>query len=158
MTLGFSTHINENPTYFVEKILSGLHGHQDFKGFNLSEKYNIDLDIVESCKDKITTIREDSNNRWKAGNKIHFVIFNRTPNRYQFYPVVKCTSIQEIWISPFSKTFRIWREELESWDKMSPEVIEQIAYNDGFNSLKDFWNYFDREFAGKIIHWTETKY
>jgi len=36
--------------------------------------------------------------------------------------------------------------------------IEQLAINDGFDSLKDFMHWFNVDFEGKIIHWTKLKY
>ena len=34
----------------------------------------------------------------------------------------------------------------------------QLAINDGFESLKHFFEYFNEDFEGKIIHWTDLKY
>jgi len=31
-------------------------------------------------------------------------------------------------------------------------------FNDGFESLQDFFNWFNKPFRGKIIHWTDFKY
>lgn len=28
----------------------------------------------------------------------------------------------------------------------------------GFDSVKDFFRYFNKDFKGKIIHWTDLKY
>lgn len=33
-----------------------------------------------------------------------------------------------------------------------------IAGNDGFNSIDDFFAYFNKDFSGKIIHWTDLRY
>jgi hypothetical protein len=57
MTLAFSTELNGKKTNFVEKILSGLHGFQNFEGFKLSNLYNHDLDYLETATAKIHTIR-----------------------------------------------------------------------------------------------------
>jgi hypothetical protein len=36
--------------------------------------------------------------------------------------------------------------------------IDLIAVNDGFNGLFDFFKYFNKDFTGKIIHWTDLRY
>jgi len=38
------------------------------------------------------------------------------------------------------------------------EEVLMVAINDGFDSLKDFFNYFSTNYNGKIIHWTDFKY
>lgn len=123
-------------------------------------------------KPKIHTIREDKNNRWKAGMDIHMVINNRTKNRFQFAPVVKCVSVQEIEIDSYEsdikshftyskhlgnyryKVFRVWID-----GKMRPiRELEKLAINDGFDSAEDFFKYFNKDFKGKLIHWSNLKY
>lgn len=167
MTLSFSTQLNGKPTCFVEKIISGLHGLDSFKGFNLSEKYNHDLDLIEECHPKIHTIRKDSNNRWKAGNLIHFVINNRTKKRFQFAECVPVVSVQDIWIHPSDKTIDVWEKDSKEasdsfrdgyWKKLTETQIELLSKNDGFDNIEDFWQWFNHEFGGKIIHWTDFQY
>jgi hypothetical protein len=34
----------------------------------------------------------------------------------------------------------------------------QFVQNDGFDSIEDFFSYFDKGFKGKIIHWTDLRY
>jgi len=41
---------------------------------------------------------------------------------------------------------------------MSLWEIERLAENDGFNTASDFLEWFDHDFTGKIIHWTDYKY
>ena len=38
------------------------------------------------------------------------------------------------------------------------EEIELLAKHDGFNSMEDFFKWFDKDFKGKIIHWTDFRY
>ena len=52
--------------------------------------------IKINVKPKKHTIRKDEKDRWKVGNDIHFVINNRTKNRFQFAPITKVKSIQII--------------------------------------------------------------
>jgi len=113
---------------------------------------------------KIHTIRADEKDRWKAGRLIHFIINNRSKERFQFAPVIAVKSLEKFvlewqdiegdgvmepigWID--GKVFALGRDA-ENW-------IE-LAKNDGFESTEDFFNWFDKPFKGKIIHWTNHKY
>lgn len=164
MTLAFSTQLNKVPTYFVAKILKGLELNKLITYKDILPFYVIDtVDRYKSLfvKPKIHTIRTDKKERWKSGNLIHFVINNRTPNRYQFAPVLKCVSTQKIkiyyWYNP--KTEKFDDPDVYIDDKLLnfPQV-EELAINDGFESTKDFFAYFNTGFSGKIIHWTNKKY
>lgn len=158
MTLGFSTQINKKPNHFVAKIWrSFLHGVEmngkEFKDYFeiLTSEYKIFIDQV---KPKLHTIREDAHDRWKAGNDIHFVINNRTPERFQFAPVVKCISTQSIKIKHTAAgIFVIVDNKI-----LNHSETETLAINDGFETLEDFFKYFNKSFSGKIIHWTDKKY
>lgn len=166
MTLAFSTQLNGKPTFFVTKILTGLY----FKHivtynecFDFAKKYfdKNDEALKIGMPPKIHTIRHDEKDRWKAGMNIHFVINNRTKNRYQFAPVVKCTSVQEInivyWYNPKTEMFD--KPEVYIDKKvLNKTKLEALALNDGFDSVKDFFAYFKTNFNGKIIHWTNTRY
>lgn len=116
---------------------------------------------------KLHTIRPDPSNRWKPGAKIHFVINNRTKDRFQFAPVVEVKSVQKIEISshgvlydgertadgPFGK-FKVKVDNL----LLSYEDAEYLAINDGFKNLAHFLHFFPKQFTGKIIHWTNKTY
>ena len=43
-------------------------------------------------------------------------------------------------------------------DKTNIKRIKILAKNDGFDSVDDFFKWFDKDFNGKIIHWTNKKY
>lgn len=123
-----------------------------------------DLTFVEEVllPPKLHTIREDKSNCWKAGMKIHPVINNRTKNRFQFAPVIECVSVQSIEITKSelleygyaSKIPLVYIDDvlLETAD------LEKLAINDGFPTLKAFFAYFNEDFTGKIIHWSDLKY
>lgn len=38
------------------------------------------------------------------------------------------------------------------------DEMKAIAKNDGFDSLADFLTWFNKDFTGRIIHWTDKKY
>lgn len=169
MTLGFSTQINGKPNYFPQKILKGLPIGKWEKSASLS--YFGDSTLApyltsseyDKANPKLHTIRKDEHNRWKAGMDIHFVINNRTENRFQFAPVVKCVSVQRLKIeyNPSNSIYphvNVIVFESGSYTFLSEKSILKLAINDGFDSVEDFFAYFNTDFKGKIIHWTDLKY
>ena len=36
--------------------------------------------------------------------------------------------------------------------------LYKLAINDGFDSIEKFFEWFNKDFTGKIIHWTNLKY
>lgn len=190
MTLAFSQAINGKPNYFVEKILSC----DEFLKMEIDEQFlstahhpDININLVTEWPAKIHTIREDSGDRWKAGRPIHFVIKNRTKDRFQFAPIVNCQGVQGISIIyPNDEDTELLHSEkgkpyvyLKHWSDMDGEYeseympfyythadgssygledMKALAINDGFNSIEDFFKYFNKDFTGKIIHWTPKKY
>ena len=109
---------------------------------------------------KIHTIREDKTNRWKAGNVIHGATGVRTKNYNQFFEDV-CRSTQKIEIKYDNKcsdwpAVIIDGKEHRIYHK--PNVILQLAMNDGFKHPSEFSEWFKSDFKGKIIHWTDFKY
>lgn len=168
MTLGFMQQwpkdmaLQENKTYFIEKIHSGLlqadlEKQIDYIEYleNYRSKFKSNWDVSELfVKPKLHTIRTDEHDRWNAGMNIHFVINGRTKNRFQFAPVMQCVSVQEIEIEYVNDwlTIRIDGRYLKLNEKLS------LAQNDGFDSIEHFKKYFKKDFKGKIIHWTDLKY
>lgn len=131
------------------------------------EDFDIELkdNYIGSFAPKRHTIREDKTNRWKAGNDIHFVINNRTKDRFQFAPIVKCKSVQNIEIKEMIMTARpncmiedkIYTVKVDN-KYLTISEVENLAINDGFPDTKAFFDFFENGFIGKIIHWTNTKY
>lgn len=168
MILGFSTQINDKPTYFVEKI---------HKGFRLKElimKAGIDPQIhyppnynfvaKDNLHHKLHTIREDKNDRWNAGMKIDFFINCRQKDMFRFAPVLPVMSVQSVYMSyAYNDIIEISINGRQLHDK---NKILEFVHNDGFDTWKEFFDYFypiikrtkDNWFTGKIIHWTELKY
>jgi hypothetical protein len=108
---------------------------------------------------KIHTIREDGYNRWSAGRKIHFATGLRTKNYEEFHTGV-CVSVEPItlyWSAISGLTARSGKILID---------LEQLAYNDGFNTVEDFERWFipqiHKKHGGKmnakIIHWTWYRY
>uniref|UniRef100_F4C441 Uncharacterized protein n=1 Tax=Sphingobacterium sp. (strain 21) TaxID=743722 RepID=F4C441_SPHS2 len=183
MTLGFSQQINGKPNYFAEKIwLSILEGNfpdeikfqYDLFYKEYANKFGKHWDAIDFylIKGKAHTIRHDPQDRWKAGKIIHPVINNRTTNRFQFAPAILCISTQKIKIvwglegQRFAKVYiddhyiGIYNEKSGTFFEMYDKIgsLSALAQNDGFDSVKDFFAYFNQDFEGKIIHWNDLKY
>lgn len=178
MTIGFSTHWPKNmgpefagkPNYFVPKVWTGLmkYGVQ-MNAVQWAEIGNSlpkeDSDKIFNVQPKIHTFREDSQDRWKVGMKIHPVINNRTKNRFQFAPIFKVTRIQKIEIIHSKSNPGIVRIIIDkkpfyegpTWSCYKRH-LENLVRNDGFESVEQFFAWFNKDFTGKIIHWTNFKY
>ena len=160
MTLSFKTEVEGVPTYFVEKVLKGIMGNSDPMDPNIKaayEKGHIDIASYACSMPKVHTIREDRSDRWRPGKKIHFVINNRSAHRLQFAPERRCISVQRIKINASMQFVSVEKKDGD-WKILSPFQLRQLAVNDGFDNVKDFWKWFNNDFEGKRIHWTHLSY
>jgi hypothetical protein len=107
--------------------------------------------FVEKIKKgiKLHTIREDINCRWTESRPIHFATGVRTSQYKQFHSGI-CTGVQSIEIA--DRTVFISGKRIDN--------IEELAINDGFDSVEDFWGWFDQytPFVGRLIHWSDLRY
>lgn len=176
MILPFSTQLNGKPTYFVERIWEGLlrHHFEDDKEYvqfmnDHEARFGTHWDwfpdeVYRMEAPKIHTIREDVNDRWKAGNNIDFFINCRQKNMFRFAPVLPVVSVQRIEIVYYTDREVLMKDlppkTAISVDdrRLSETEILQLALNDGFDSVKDFFAYFNEDYEGKIIHWTDKQY
>lgn len=165
MNLAFSQKINGTKTYFPEKILASLELSEDEqKAANdkLINRKDLCASVYLNCHPKIHTIRVDEKDRWKKGNLIHFIINNRTKNRFQFAPLRKVISVQKITISVRHLQMSITNENyplvIIDGNQLNYFEVQRLAFNDGFLSIQDFCDYFKEDFNGKIIHWTNFRY
>ena len=182
MNLSFQTKWkNKKPNYFIEKIWQSTK-EGDFvmivsseKYFRLHfEKFGIPL-VRDKFQPKKHTLREDKKDRWKEGKVIHFIINNRTPNRFQFMPILPVLSTQKVVISQFVdihtdikyRTVKIgdtwkWSNYIKSLENDS-KILEFVK-NDGFDDVDSFFDYFFPKKGKllvkelKLIHWTPLKY
>ncbi len=117
---------------------------------------------------KIHTFREDKHNRWKPGMRIHMATGVRTKNFNCFNDIDNCVSTQIVIITyqnakrkkdekywPFKGLY--YKISVDGKFLNNQQIID-IAYNDGFKSVDDFFTWFKDGFNGKIIHWTNFKY
>lgn len=130
MILGFKTKFKGGAlTYFERKILNGSKKH---------------------------TIREDKTDRWKAGMFIQFATGVRT-KQYEQFKESQCLSTQRIEIIRKNDYLEETVVKIDGRE-LSQDEVQQLAWNDGFQNLIDFWFFFADGFEGKIIHWTDLKY
>lgn len=154
-------------TYFVARILAGLirnREHRETLEKFLKLKYGPeaqrwirDAKIVEHKK--IHTIRRDNSNRWAPGQLIHFYTGLRTRHANQFAPVITCTAVERIEISHKEYENKAIGLQIKVGGRVLnlAESIE-LAINDGFDSIEAFTEYFNEDFVGKVIHWTDKRY
>lgn len=174
MILLFSTKLNGKSTYFVDKIWAGL---IDSKlgtietcrryEYNREKITPNEFAMVPHYKPKIHTIREDKNDRWRVGTNIDFYINVRKKNMFRFAPVLPVVRVQNIEIKyvPFGNQKQDARPFVKVDGRLIYDVgqtlwsqMVEFAENDGFDCVNDFFDYFNKDFIGKIIHWTDLKY
>ncbi len=177
MTLSFSQkwpktmpkHLAGQNTLFPLKILKSLEAEypEEMHAFKMKTFFNYgrfegyEPNIFKTFVAKLHTIRADKKGRWFAGRDIHFVINNRTKNRYQFAPLIPCVDTQEIF---FTKPLRGGRIEVSIGDTyLYYADLTKLAKNDGFKCFEDFEAYFEPQISDsglslELIHWTNFKY
>ena len=175
MILPFSTEMNGKPTHFIDKIWSGLI-YKKLSTIRICRDFErqralitpSQFGVVPYHHPKLHTIREDKNNRWKVGTKIDFFINARQKNMFRFAPVLPVVSTQvfEInWHSSNEKLFvRVYidgksfaRIDFDKELYVSGQMLDFVN-SDGFDTIEDFFDYFDKDYVGKIIHWTDLEY
>ncbi len=126
---------------------------------DFEDKINASLNpgkLKNKPRPKIHTIRRDKTERWYEGMKIHFWMGsprNPGPNSYQFASG-RCEGVQKIVIDAEDEAVFV------AGRKISPQETIWLAVNDGFESVEDFFRYFEgsKPFVGRLIHWTPFKY
>lgn len=108
-------------------------------------------------KSKIHTIRADKNDRWKIGNTIQFATGVRT-KFYNCFLRGVCLFVQKIEISYLDDPNYKFPTILIDGVLITRGEFSQLVKNDGFDSTDEFLEWFDADFSGKIIHWTNKIY
>ncbi|MDI5894381.1 hypothetical protein [Flavobacterium algoritolerans] len=175
MILPFSTQLNGKPTYFIEKIWEGLlrtvkDDVQYIAYLNAHEKQcgkhwdYLPDEHERMTNPKLHTIREDKNDRWKPRTKIDFFINCRQKNMFRFAPILPVVSVQKVEIfykglfSAVAIDNVLFYTDADFKLGKSTAGMLQLAQNDGFDTIEDFFAYFNEDFKGKIIHWTDLRY
>lgn len=184
MTLNFMQRFPDGtPTNFVTKITYGLSVHEErcttcaicdcFRNYSRDKKVEKFLsdnypnyffnDTVwkdwDKCghPPKLHTIR--SGDRWKEGTSIHFKIWAGKPyidKTFNFAPILPCISVQEIQID--RTYFKGAKIVIIDGRILEKKEIKKLAINDGLDGIDGFFKWFDKDFKGQIIHWTDLKY
>ena len=182
MTLSFMQHWKSGknkgkPTFFVDKIWSSFDEYTFlacFDTFSIPHKEKVGRYIESNKKAKSHSIRFGKR-QWIAGNDIHFAINNRTKNYFRFAPITEVVSVQKIefeligGLTEDAQSYDIMNVFIDeknfgSFDRLKKEVIfgednlQQLAINDGFESVEDFFEYFNENATGQLIHWTDLTY
>lgn len=170
MILSFSTQLDGKPTYFPEKIITGLYLEKMISKDKARElfypnallkiipaeyhgvKGYVSIPIVKfdnsiDHQPKIHTIREDKTERWKPGIMIDFFINARQVTMFRFAPRIPVISVQEIFMTSRGSMLEITVAKQGSYiggeDFYVDAVTQgQLATNDGFSKYDDFRNYF----------------
>lgn len=103
---------------------------------------------------KIHSVREDKKRRWKAGMLIHMAYGVRTKFYDCFCNKHRCKSTQEIKIEYLGDHADI---QIDG-EFLSYGGMRTLSKNDGFDSAEDFLKWFNEDFEGVIIHWTDFRY
>lgn len=115
------------------------------------ECYHFDEKILQGIK--IHTIRKYRKRPFKLGDRLIQYAMQRSPQGYKITENI-CLYVADIIIFLNNGIF-----DLTINDKFIRFIkMEQIAFNDGFNSFEDFKRYFiksDLPFKGQIIGWKE---
>jgi hypothetical protein len=171
MILGFKTKTDDGkPTLFPEKVLQCLMSQVWIK---VTDWHEIMKDspygqmAVGTYTPKLHTMREDIHDKWKPGVMIDFYTGVRTKNAYRFAPRVPVVSVQKVeileFISAASETCialhdgRVFVVEVDG-KRLTRGKIKQLAINDGFETVDEFFAWFQAGWKGRIIHWTSLKY
>lgn len=102
------------------------------------------------------TIRKDSKNRWKVGTTMHMATGVRT-KKYSCFAEAKCEKIQYIEIDPVQRKIKIRIDNIRVFVPNARCLI-MFAQNEGFATIEDFWEWFDKPFKGKILYWNYVDY
>lgn len=182
MILGFKEFFDtkkQKQTDFREKIIC------PYIGLPLTDKgyqvFRSNMDKLDEVffNPKLHTIREDKHDRWKAGRSIQMVYrgagykikshFNK-----DIPQLAKCVSVQIIEIQYLTEKEQ---EEMRGMTYYDPMIkidgkplfnTTTLAENDGFTddpvskkmefASGKFLKWFNKDFKGKIIHWTDLRY
>lgn len=137
------------PTYFVEKILRGIHH------LSVEAKEIMDMEVWASCTPKFHTIR--AGNRWKEGDVYSPRIWSGKPynsKQVEFAPPVR---IEKIWEFGIDERDYSLRDGSGIIRPLGFDLLTEIAMNDGLER-DDFEHWFaghpkrgETMFTGQIL-------
>lgn len=165
----------------IDWVLNGHRYITDLNAYNNEQRWlGNESNLTPGYTPKLHTFREG--NRWKAGDIMHMAYGIRTNNYQQFNKWIselqKVKSVQKIeikWSAAFNGTNILKRvtvyiddkqyDRLEEAALYSPDRLNMLARNDGFDvnngpntEYMSFFRWFNKDFSGQIIHWTDLRY
>lgn len=115
---------------------------------------------------KIHTFRQ-SIERYKVGETLHCCYYARNPKMHVFAELI-CKSVEHVSIhaAKNSKRLSITVSANGKTQLLTHEVVEEIAKNDGFESVEQMRDWFFpcetpeliQSWHGVIVHWTDKRY
>lgn len=151
--------LKHTPTHFVEKIWKSLPNEpidENFAQVFHTDHFNgREYKAVAAKKHGIVA---DVHNKWYAGRAIHFHLQVSHDKVMQFAPVKQATAVQRI---------EIKYTDPDGFKLPEPNVFidgswffgyDALAKNEGFPSVAAFFKKYNKDFTGKIVHWTNLKY
>jgi len=149
MILGFTKQFPwGEPTMFKEKVLASF------------LKANVVTDDLQILCPKLHSIR--AGERWAPGMFMHLAYGVRSKN-YQCFQLATVKTTQRIIVSNRDKKILVATRGIDNayiihFKKLKQDQVEQLAINDGFTSVDQFWKWFDHDLSGQIISWTGKLY
>ena len=141
------------PTFFVEKVVRGLHLINGVK-FDVNCEFSVPMYYI--VDGKYHTIRAGS--RWKVGDYFSPRVWSGKPytsKQIEFAPAIE---IKKIYSFQYATDYdRFWIDGVEIHDH---SVLEELASNDGlkFDDFVDWFNVHTKKkevFEGQILCWNE---
>ena len=157
MTLSFSQKFRDGtPNHFIEKIWASLPADKLIRS-------DIYIPSPGRYYPKIHTLRAPR--LWYMGQKIHFVVNNRQPNRYQFaetYYAHYVRDVEIVYDGADQQYLGIFISNLDVTKTRrflhGEEELLQFARNDGFDSIEQFKAWFNKPQKLRMIGWTPYPY
>ena len=153
MILSFKTHINNKPTNFVEKILNNVKVHTIRKTNRYTGKT---LHMANGVGTKHYNQFNKNRPDLQTGISDQFIKILRCdelPHKMRMADDVFQTNVNiDGIVYPTCFKIKIDTRYLDV------KEMKLLAKNDGFDSLNDFFNWFNQDYEGYITHWTNLRY
>lgn len=152
-------------TYFRKKIWAMLIPNSSAE---IMYEWGIDYgEKVKYAEPKFHTIRRG--NKYKAGDIVSPISVDQNGNEFQFAPEMEIISIQDISIRYEKMASGEWVHiviggingmDLPYFftEDYNNSRLEAFIKNDGFESPEQFFKYFNEDFEGQILHFTDLRY
>lgn len=166
-------HFMQRETYFQEKIIAGLMA----GGVAVPERYLNSKYITPGLIDrykarpKIHTFRKVGARKRKPGEDIHFTVNARTKKSFQFAPAVPLhhtDTVEILWRNKKPGTFHVGiivegyylPDTVINGGRIVyvSDEVKDLVSNDGFDSAKMFFQWFNKSGIYESINWTDHRY